>query len=124
MVAAPAIARCTHSPLQPGLNPQRTFRRSELPQRELGQAALQCAAHQGRLSTSNRSGWRFELPLAAWHRTARWPAALLAIPPPLDLGPFAEIAPHGRREGLDGAGVLAAIPRRGGGRAINPVHVV
>ena len=35
--------------------------------------------------------------------------------PPLDLGPFAEIAPHGTREGLDEAGVLAAIPRRGGG---------
>ena len=54
----------------------------------------------------------FELPLAAWHRTARWRVALLAMPPP---GPFAEIAPHGTREGLDEAGVLAAIPRRGGG---------
>jgi hypothetical protein len=45
----------------------------------------------------------------------RWRVALLAMPPPLDLGPFAEIAPHGTREGLDEAGVLAAIPRRGGG---------
>jgi hypothetical protein len=37
------------------------------------------------------------------------------MPPPLDLAPLAEIAPHGTREGLDEAGVLAAIPRRGSG---------
>jgi hypothetical protein len=48
-------------------------------------------------------------------RTARWRVALLAMPPPLALGPFAEIEPHGTPEGLDEAGVLAAIPRRGGG---------
>jgi len=85
--------------------------------RALAEMRKQPGARAFRASQSieNTSGWRFELALAAWHRTARWRAALLAIPPPLDLGPFAEIAPHGTREGLDEAGVLAAIPRRGGG---------
>src|SRR5258706_10692970 len=78
--------------------------------------SMKCPRNQSIMYSAKAfSGRRFELPLAAWHRTARWRVALLAMLPRLDLGPFSEISPHGTREGLDEAGVLAAIPRRGGG---------